>query len=81
MAMNSFENRNFMEPMGMPKHAFKVPCFFFLLSFVGGKIFFHFSLVPSVFPSSSSSHQIFNMFLKFPMGSHRVLNMCSSTCS
>jgi hypothetical protein len=28
-----------MEPTGRPKHAFKVCCFFFLLSF-GGKGFF-----------------------------------------
>ncbi len=55
MAMNSFENRNFMEPMGMPKHAFKLPCFFFLLSFEGIFFFFfcHFSLVPNVFPLCS----------------------------
>jgi hypothetical protein len=51
--MNSFGKRNFMEPMGRPKHALKVPCFFFLLSLDwagGGKmILFHFSLVPNVF--------------------------------
>jgi hypothetical protein len=28
-----------MEPMGRPKHAFKVPCFFFLLV-LGGRGFF-----------------------------------------
>jgi hypothetical protein len=50
MVMNSFEKRNFMEPMGRPKHAFKVPCFFFRFKFWGEGIFFQFSLVPNVFP-------------------------------
>jgi hypothetical protein len=52
MVMNSFAKRNFMQPMGRPKHALKVPCFFFLLSLDGAggqkRIFFHFSLVPNV---------------------------------
>jgi hypothetical protein len=26
---SSFATRNFMQPMGRPKHALKVPCFFF----------------------------------------------------
>jgi hypothetical protein len=47
MVMKPFEKRNFMQPMGKPKHALKVPCFFFLSCFgvggVEGKIFFHFS--------------------------------------
>ncbi len=37
----------------MPKRAFKVPWFFFLLSFGGKFFFFHFSLVPHVFPLCS----------------------------
>ncbi len=28
MVTKSFGKRNFMQPMGRPKHAFKVPCFF-----------------------------------------------------
>ncbi len=48
MVMKSFWKGNFMQPMGRPKHALKVPYVFFLLSFfeAGGRIFFHFSLVP-----------------------------------
>jgi len=46
MMMKSFEKKNFMQPMGKPKHALKVPFFFpFMFWGLGGerKIFFHFS--------------------------------------
>ncbi len=40
MGMNSFGKRNFMQPMGRPKHAIKVPWVFFsFLSFGGGEGF------------------------------------------
>jgi hypothetical protein len=35
--MNSFGKRNFMQPTGRPKHALKVPCFFFHFKFGWGK--------------------------------------------
>jgi hypothetical protein len=41
-----------MQPMGRPKHAHKVPCFFpFKFGGGGGRggFFIHFSLVPNVF--------------------------------
>ncbi len=55
MVTKSFGKRNFMQPMGRPKHALKVPCFFsfYVLGWGGGgwggKIFFHFSQLPNVF--------------------------------
>jgi hypothetical protein len=54
MVMKSFGKRNFMQPMGRPKHALKAPCFFsfYVLGCGGGaeeKIFFHFSRLPNVF--------------------------------
>jgi hypothetical protein len=60
MVTNSFGNRNFMQPMGRPKHALKVPCYFpFKFWGVGGgeEDFFSFSLgsqcIPTMFPSNS----------------------------
>ncbi len=62
MVMKSFGKRNFMQPMGRPKHALKVPCFFFLLCFgVGagghgegwGRDFFSF------FPTSQCARTMF----------------------
>ncbi len=61
MVTNSFGKRNAMQPMGRPKHALKAPCFLFFFSFEGGVgggegeegFFFHFLLVPNVFPSGS----------------------------
>jgi len=52
MVTNSFGKRNFMQPMGRPKDALKVPCFFPLKVFFGKggrRIFFHIFLVPNVF--------------------------------
>jgi hypothetical protein len=50
MVTKSFGKRNFMQPMGRPKHALKVPCFFSFYVLEGGKIFFgHFSRLPNVF--------------------------------
>jgi hypothetical protein len=53
---NSFGKRNFMQPMGRPKHALKVPCFFPFKVGRGGRggggEFF--SLVPNVFPNMFS---------------------------
>jgi hypothetical protein len=79
MVVNSFGKRNFMQPMGRPKHAIKVPCFF-LVSLGegaggwGGRFsVFHFSLVPNVFhvpfEFPMDSHQVPNMFPKFQIGS------------
>ncbi len=49
-----FGERNFMQPMGRPKHAHKVPCFFpFKFGAGRGRIFFHLSLVPNVFSPCS----------------------------
>jgi hypothetical protein len=50
MVTNSFGKRNFMLPMGRPKHALKVPSFFFLLSFVGKGFFFSFFHGPHYVP-------------------------------
>jgi hypothetical protein len=48
MVMKFFEKRNFMQPMGRPKHTLKVPCFFsfYVLGWWGGgkEIFFSFFL-------------------------------------
>ncbi len=51
MVMKSFGKRNFMQPMGRPKHALKASCFFsfYVLGWGRGKIFFHFSRLPNVF--------------------------------
>ncbi len=40
MVTKSFGKRNFMQPMGRPKHALKVPCFFsfYVLGFWGGGV-------------------------------------------
>jgi hypothetical protein len=45
MVMKSFEKRNFMQPMGRPKHALNAPCFFSFYVFGAGerKDFFSFS--------------------------------------
>jgi hypothetical protein len=61
MVTKSFGKRNFMQPMGSPKHALKVPCFFsfyVLGAGAGGERFcFHFSpasqCVCTMFLSSS----------------------------
>jgi hypothetical protein len=59
MVRNSFGKRNFMQLMGRPNNAFKVPIYFFLLSLRGGGrrgffSFFHGSeCVFTIFPSSS----------------------------
>jgi hypothetical protein len=70
MVTKSFGNRNFMQPMGRPKHALKVPCFF---SFYvlgqgeggGGKIYFHFSRLPNKF--ALCSFQVPNGFPIFSL--------------
>jgi hypothetical protein len=53
MVTKSFGKRNFMQPMGRPKHALKVPCFFSFYVLRGGggrrEIFFHFSQLTNVF--------------------------------
>jgi hypothetical protein len=63
MVTNSFGNRNFMQPMGRVNMPSKCLDFIFL-SFVGrgGCIFFFFFF----------SHQVPNMFPRFPMCSPRV---------
>jgi hypothetical protein len=79
MVTNSFRKRNFMLPMGRPKHGPKVPRFFhFKFRGGGGGFFFIFPwfLMYSHyvrFKFSMGSHHVPNMFLKFPM--------CSPTCS
>jgi len=70
MVTNSFGKRKLMQPIGRPKHALKVPCFFFLLSKLGGGGFFflnpwflmcshyvtfNFPMGPISFPICSSS--------------------------
>ncbi len=49
MVTNSFGKRKFMQPMGRPKHALKVPCFFSfqVLGQGEGLIFFIFPWFPS----------------------------------
>jgi hypothetical protein len=56
MMMNSFGNRNFMQPMGrlsMPSKCLDFFPFKFWIWGGGGRTFFHFSFVPNMFPSSS----------------------------
>ncbi len=59
MVTKSFGKRNFMQPLGRPKHALMVPCFFsfYVLGWGrgpwGGEIFFHFS------PASQCVHTMF----------------------
>jgi hypothetical protein len=70
MVTKSFGKRNFMQPMGRPKHALKVPCFFFFLSCFGvggggGIFFFNFSQIPNVF--ALCSLQVPTMFPNFAM--------------
>ncbi len=48
MVTKSFGKRNFMQPLGRPKHALKVPCFFSFYVLEGG-VFFHFSQLPNMF--------------------------------
>ncbi len=47
-SLNSIGKRNFMQPMGRPKHALEVGCFF-PLKFGEEADCFSFSLVPNVF--------------------------------
>jgi hypothetical protein len=79
MVMNSFGKRNFMQPMGRPKHAIKVPCFF-LVSFGGGEgwgggVEGVFKRLGSWFPNLSMVPNVFHVPFKFPMDSHQVPNM------
>ncbi len=70
--MNSSGKRKIMQPMGRPRHALKVACFFHFK--VGGEgsggwvegFFFIFPLFPMC--------SLYVPFM-FPMGSHQVLNM------
>ncbi len=68
MVTNSFGKRNFMQPMGRPKHALKVPCFFPIK--FGGR-WQRRGIIFPWFPMGS--HQVPKGFLKF--------SMCSPTCS
>ncbi len=90
MVPNSFGSINFMQPMGRPKHALKVPSFF-LLKFGEGRIFFHVSLAPNVFSlcsfqvpneislGSSSSHCVPQHVLRSTsLLSHMLWQMLSS---
>jgi len=71
MVTKSFGKRNFMQPMGRPKHALKVACLvsFYVLGWWGGGIFFSFfpasQCVCTMFPSSSP--WVPNMFPNFTM--------------
>jgi len=62
MVMNSFGNRNFMQPMGRLNMHSKCLVFFLKVFFGGGggRIFFLFTFVPNMF--LSSSHQVPNVF-------------------
>jgi hypothetical protein len=74
LVTNSLGKINFMQPMGR----LKVPCFFSYKVFGavrGKKDFFHFSLVPNVFPLSSQ--WVPNMFPKFPMCASHVFHSTS----
>jgi hypothetical protein len=55
MVMNSFGNRNFMQPMGRLNMHSKCPSFLSFEFWVGrgGGNFFHFSFIPNMFPLSS----------------------------
>ncbi len=78
---NSFGKRNFMQPMGRPEHALKVPCFFSVKVLGcggwgrGARNVFHFFLVSQCVPTRlhSNSQWVPNMFPKFLM--------CSPACS
>ncbi len=81
MVTKSFGKRNFMQPMGRPKHALKVPCFFsfFVLGGRGGEgrgeggSFFSFfaasQYVCTMFPSSS---QYVPQFAIFSLSSYHL---------
>jgi hypothetical protein len=57
MVMNSFGNRNFMQPMGRLSMHSKCPDFFSFKFWGGGEEdFFHFFFVPNMFPSGY--HQV-----------------------
>jgi hypothetical protein len=64
MVMKSFGKRNFMQPMGRPKHAFKAPCLFsfYVLGWGGEEERFFFIFLDF----SMCSHYV---PFKFPMGS------------
>jgi hypothetical protein len=82
---DSFGNQKYMQPVGRLKHALKVPCFYFILSFGwggAGRIFFIFPLfstcsfyVPFKFSMGTwwEPQCVPNVFPKFPMCSPRVL--------
>jgi hypothetical protein len=78
MVTKSFGKRNFMQPMGRPKPAFKVPCYFFLSCFGGRgerereRFFCHFSCLPNV-----RSLQVPMMFPNFAMFSQHVFHSTS----
>jgi hypothetical protein len=74
MATNSFVKRNFIAANGKAQARTQGAFLYFLLSLGEGPVkdlFFHFSLVPTMF--LMGSHQVPNMFSKF--------QMCSPTCS
>jgi len=62
MVTNSFGKRKFMQPMGRPKHALKVPCFFSFQVLGQGEGFFFF-----IFPwFPSCSHYVPQVPNEFP---------------
>jgi hypothetical protein len=65
MVTNNFENKNFMQLMGRLNVHLKCLDFFSFKFWEGRRIFFHFSFVPNMFPSSSQyvSH-VLNVFHK-----------------
>jgi hypothetical protein len=68
MVTNSFGTQKFHATNGKAQHALKVPWFSLLLSFGWGEDFF---FVPNKFPLGS--HQVPNLFPRFPMCSPSVL--------
>jgi hypothetical protein len=60
MVTKSFGKSNFMQPMGRPKHALKVPCFFSFYVLVGGGGDF--------FPFIRASQCVCTMFHQVPNG-------------
>jgi len=67
MVTESFGKRNFMQPMGRPKRALKVHCFFSFYVLEGGEGKRDFFVIFLSFPMCSQY-----VPFKFPMGSHDV---------
>ncbi len=76
MVTNSFGKRNFMQPIGRPKHALKVPCFFSFQVWQGRR-----GGGREVFPFLLSSQCVPTMFLLSSQWVAISFPICSPTCS